>query len=292
MHPSSSISQAAALTLLLCSLAGGATAQERASEPQLRVRAGTPNSSQADATELAKQLQNPIGNLYSFPFQSNTNFRFGPNRGTQEILNVQPVIPIHVNDDWNIITRTILPLIWQPSMQPDADTVPFGSGPTTFSAFLSPRNPVNGWLWGVGPVAQIPTVSDRSLGSSVWGAGITGVLVYMEGPWVAGVLANNVWSLGGTSGRGATSYNNFLLQPFVNYNFGEGWYVGSAPIVTANWDADSDNTWTVPVGAQVGRVIRLGGKLPVNLMVGAYYNAIHPDIGPTWQLRSQVTFIF
>lgn len=240
MHPGSSISQAAALTLLLCSLAGGATAQERASEPQLRVRAGTPNSSQADATELAKQLQNPIGNLYSFPFQSNTNFRFGPNRGTQEILNVQPVIPIHVNDDWNIITRTILPLIWQPSMQPDADTVPFGSGPTTFSAFLSPRNPVNGWLWGVGPVAQIPTVSDRSLGSSVWGAGITGVLVYMEGPWVAGVLANNVWSLGGTSGRGATSYNNFLLQPFVNYNFGEGWYVGSAPIVTANWDADSD----------------------------------------------------
>jgi len=292
VHPSSSISQAAALTLLLCSLAGGATAQERASEPQLRVRAGTPNSSQADATELAKQLQNPIGNLYSFPFQSNTNFRFGPNRGTQEILNVQPVIPIHVNDDWNIITRTILPLIWQPSMQPDADTVPFGSGPTTFSAFLSPRNPVNGWLWGVGPVAQIPTVSDRSLGSSVWGAGITGVLVYMEGPWVAGVLANNVWSLGGTSGRGATSYNNFLLQPFVNYNFGEGWYVGSAPIVTANWDADSDNTWTVPVGAQVGRVIRLSGKLPVNLMVGAYYNAIHPDIGPTWQLRSQVTFIF
>jgi hypothetical protein len=122
-----------------------------------------------DATTLAKKLQNPIGDLYSFPFQNNTNFNVGPNKGTQDILNVQPVIPIHINDEWNVITRTILPLIWQPTFQP-AQTVPFGTGPTTFSAFLSPRNPTNGWLWGVGPVIQIPTISDKSLGSNVWGA--------------------------------------------------------------------------------------------------------------------------
>jgi hypothetical protein len=91
-----------------------------------------------DTTALAKKLQNPIGDLYSFPFQGNTNFSYGPNKGTQEILNIQPVIPIHVNADWNVITRTILPLIWQPSLQP-VQTVPFGTGPTTFSAFLSPR---------------------------------------------------------------------------------------------------------------------------------------------------------
>jgi hypothetical protein len=122
-----------------------------------------------DATELAKKLQNPIGNLYNFPFQNNTNFNTGPHKGTQDILNIQPVIPIHINNEWNVITRTILPLIWQPSYSP-AHTVPFGTGPTTFSAFLSPANPVNGWLWGVGPVMQLPTASDKSLGSNVWGA--------------------------------------------------------------------------------------------------------------------------
>jgi hypothetical protein len=117
---------------------------------------------EGDASALAKKLQNPIGDLYSFPFQNNTNFNTGPNKGTQDILNVQPVIPIHINEDWNVITRTILPLVWQPSFQP-AQTVPFGTGPTTFSAFLSPANPVNGWLWGVGPVVQVPTISSATL---------------------------------------------------------------------------------------------------------------------------------
>jgi hypothetical protein len=242
-----------------------------------------------DDTALAKKLQNPIGDLYSFPFQSNTNFQYGPHKGTQEILNIQPVIPVHVNEDWNVITRTILPLVWNPSLSP-IDTVPFGTGPTTFSAFLSPRNPTNGWLWGAGPVVQIPTISDPSLGSNVWGAGPTGVLVYMNGPWVAGALANNVWSFGGTSGSGGTRYNMFLMQPFVNYNFGGGWYVGSAPIITANWLGEGGK-WTVPMGALAGRVFKVG-KLPINLSVGAYYNLVRPDFGSTWQLRTQVTFIF
>ena len=244
-----------------------------------------------DATALAKKLQNPIGNLYNFPFQNNINFKTGPHDGTQDILNVQPVIPIHVNADWNVITRTILPLVWQPSLQP-AQTVPFGTGPTTFSAFLSPHDPINGWLWGVGPVIQVPTISNKTLGSPVWGGGPTGVLVYMKGPWVAGALVNNVWSFGGTSGRGGTSYNMFLTQPFVNYNFGGGWYVGTSPIITANWLATGNNAWTLPIGANVGRVVKIGGKLPVNFGVGGYYNALRPQFGSTWQLRTQVTLIF
>ncbi|WP_296707321.1 hypothetical protein [Rhodoblastus sp.] len=199
------------------------------------------------------------------------------------------MIPFHISDNWNIITRTILPLVWNPDMSP-LPSKDFGTSATTFSAFLSPRNPTDGWLWGVGPVVQIPTASSPLLGSSVWGGGATGVLVYMKGPWVAGVLVNNVWSLGGTSGRFGTSYNNFLTQPFVNYNFGAGWYVTSSPIVTANWETQGTK-WTVPVGGGVGRVIKIG-KLPVNLMVGAYYNVIRPDLGADWQLRTQVTFIF
>jgi hypothetical protein len=131
------------------------------------------------ATDLAKKLQNPIGDLISVPFQSNTNFNVGPNKGTQEILNIQPVIPIHLNDDWNLITRTIVPLIWSPSFQPGQSVPPFGLAPTSFSAFLSPKNPVDGWIWGVGPVASCrrsparPSApmsgdSDRPPSSSNW----------------------------------------------------------------------------------------------------------------------------
>jgi hypothetical protein len=242
------------------------------------------------ATALAKKLQNPIGNLYSFPFQSNTNFNYGPNKGTQENLNIQPVIPIHVNSDWTVILRAILPLIWQPSLEP-THTVPFGTGATTLSAFVSPANPSNGWLWGAGPVVQLPTISSKTLGSNVWGGGPTGVLVYMKGPIVAGALANNVWSFGGTSGLAGTRYNNFLMQPFFNYNFGGGWYAGTSPIITANWLTSGNNAWTLPIGANVGRVIKIG-KLPVNLSAGAYGNVLRPQYGATWQLRTQITFIF
>jgi hypothetical protein len=275
-----------AIGLALSGLSLGAA---RAQSPSLDAPPDAPGAD--DASELAKKLQNPIGDLYSFPFQNNTNFNTGPHKGTQDILNVQPVIPIHINQDWNVITRTILPLVWQPSLLP-AQTVPFGTGPTTFSAFLSPSKPVNGWLWAIGPVFQIPTASNASLGSNVWGGGPTGALVYMKGPWVTGALANNVWSFGGTPGLSGTRYNMFLVQPFANYNFGEGWYVGSAPIITANWLTSGNKAWTLPVGAQIGRVVKIGGKLPVNFLVGAYYNALRPEFGATWQLRTQVTLIF
>ena len=249
------------------------------------------SSTSDDATALAKKLQNPIGNLYSIPFQGNTNFDYGPNKGTQELLNIQPVIPLHITPDWNIITRTILPLIWQPSVQP-AQTVPFGLGPTTFSAFLSPSLPNNGWLWGVGPVIQLPTITSKTLGSNVWGGGPTAVLVYLKGHYVAGVLVNNVWSFGGSSGPTGTHYNNFTLQPFVNYNLSAGWYFGTSPLITANWLTTGDHAWNVPLGANVGRVIRIGGKLPVNFQLGAYANVIRPNYGATWQLKTQMTIIF
>lgn len=256
---------------------------------------GTP-AAQPSATDLAKKIQNPIGDLYSIPFQSNTNFNTGPNKGTQVTLNIQPVIPLHLNEDWNVITRTILPLVWSPSMQP-GQSVPFGTGPTTFSAFLSPKQATDGWVWGVGPVLQLPTASNRALGSSVWGAGPTAVAVKLAGPWVAGTLVNNVWSMGGHDGPGGkapggTRYNTMTLQPFVNYNFGEGWYVTTSPIVTANWLTAGNKAWTVPVGGGGGRVIRIGGKLPLNLMLAAYWNAVRPEFGATWQLRAQATLIF
>lgn len=256
--------------------------------PQAKAQDNTSNES---TSAIAKTLQNPIGNLYSVPFQSNTNFNYGPNKGTQEVLNIQPVIPFHINEDWNVITRIILPLIWQPSLAP-AHTVPFGTGPTVFSAFLSPASSSNGWLWGVGPVVQLPTISSATLGSNVWGAGPSAVLVYMKGPIVAGLLTNNIWSFGGTSGLGGTKYNNFFAQPFVNYNFGGGWYVTTSPIITANWETSGNHAWILPLGGGFGRVVRIGGKLPVNFGLSAYANVLRPEYGSTWQLRAQVTFVF
>jgi len=168
---------------------------------------------------------------------------------------------------------------------------PFGVAPTIFTAFLSPRNPVNGWVWGAGPVTQLPTITNKTLGSNVWGLGPSFVVVKLAGPIVAGILVNNIFSFGGTTGRGGTRYNTFLFEPFFNYNFGGGWFVGTVPIVTANWDTGGEK-WTLPVGVQAGRVIKLGGKLPVKLEMGAYYNALRPTGGGTWQLLTEAALVF
>lgn len=242
------------------------------------------------ATDIAKQLQSPIGDLTFIPLQNNTNFGAGPHRGTQNILNVEPIIPIPINEDWSLVTRTVLPLTWPPSSQP-ARSVPFGAGPVTFSAFLSPKTAGAGWIWRAGPVVQIPSATDATLGSNVWGAGPSAVVVHRGGAWVYGGLVNNVWSFGGTSGPAGTRYNTFLFQPFMHYNFADGWSVGTVPVITANWLAEGQK-WTLPAGGQVERVIKLEGRLPVSLIVGAYYNVLRPRDGSTWQLRTQIGFVF
>ena len=169
--------------------------------------------------------------------------------------------------------------------------MPFGTAPTTFSAFLSPSKPsAGGFVWGVGPVAQIPTASNATLGSNVWGLGPSAVVVRIDSPWVYGVLVNNVFSLGGTSGPRGTDYSVMTINPFVNYNFSGGWFIGSNSVITANWQAPGTK-WTVPIGMQGGRLIRIG-KLPVNLAIGAYYNAIRPQGAGNWTLRTQVALVF
>jgi transposase-like protein len=179
----------------------------------------------------------------------------------------------------------------RPAQRP---SVPFGTAPTAFSAFLSPANAVNGWVWGFGPIALLPTSSSRSLGSNVWGIGPGLIIVKTAGPVVAGGLISNVFSLGGTSGRNGTKYSVFSATPFFNYNFKEGWFVGTQPIVTAIWSpgGPGGERWTLPVGAQAGRVVKIGRRLPVALLVGAYYNVVRPQFGATWQLRTQMAIIF
>lgn len=251
--------------------------------------AASPAHAELSAEELAKLAQNPVGNLISVPFQNNTNFNVGPENGTQNILNIQPVIPISINKDWNIITRTIVPVIWNPSLGP---TVPSkdGVGDTVFTAFLSPANPGH-LIWGAGPVVQIPTNTSDELGNKNWGLGPSFVVLHLDhgDPWVYGVLVNNIWSL--SSSKQGGSYNNGLIQPFLNYNFKGGLYLTTSPILTVDWKADSGQRWVVPLGGGVGKIFHLG-RLPVNTQLAGYYNVVHPDNGANWQLRFQVQLMF
>jgi len=237
--------------------------------------------------DLAKASQNPVANLISLPFQNNTNFGIGPDDETQNILNIQPVWPVSLNEKWNLITRTILPVVSQPGVLTGGQGRVNGLGDTTFTGFFSPKDSGE-TTWGVGPVFLIPTATDDALGSDKWGAGVSLVVLRMPGKWVIGSLFSNVWSF---AGSGDQDINSFTWQYFINYNLDNGWYLTSAPIITANWEASSGEKWTVPFGGGFGKLFRIG-KQPINGTAQAYYNVEKPTNGPDWQLRLQLQFLF
>jgi hypothetical protein len=255
-------------------------------------------AAEESSTELAKKSQNPVADLISVPFQNNFFFNTGPEKRTVWDLNIEPVIPFHLTDDWNLITRTIVPIINLPSVAPGVDHAA-GLGDINPTFFLSPSGSKE-FMWGVGPTFTFPTATDHLLGMGKWSAGPAAVGLTMQGPWVVGALISNQWSF---AGWGDTRVNEFLLQPFVHYNFDKGWYLSTFPILTANWVASSGNKWTVPAGAGGGKLFRLRelpggdtlgalGKLPVNTQLVAYYNTVRPDGAPTWQLIFEIAFLF
>lgn len=236
--------------------------------------------------DLAKATQNPLASMISLPFQNNTNFGIGPDDDTQNILNIQPVWPFSLNEDWNFITRTIIPVISQPGVAP-GESRTNGVGDITFTGWVSPKN-TGKWIWGVGGALVLPTATDDALGNDKWSLGPSVVVLTMPGKWVIGSLISNVWSIGGS---GEQDVNFFTWQYFINYNMDNGWYLTSAPIITANWEADSNNTWTVPFGGGVGKIFRIG-KQPLNAQVSAYYNVEKPASGADWELRLQLQMMF
>jgi hypothetical protein len=236
--------------------------------------------------ELARATQNPVADLISVPFQWNVGFKSGPDDDrTASVLNVQPVIPLHLNDDLNLITRTILPIVNQPPV------VPLGRqewelGNLQFSAFFSPRKS-ECWIWGVGLIFEFPSHTNDVLASDNYSAGPTFVALRMQGPWVYGSLINQLWSFEGHDGE----VNKMLIQPFVNYNLKDGWYLSSSPIITADWTRESNNRWTVPIGGGVGKIIKIG-KTPVNISTQFFYHVESPRNGDEWSARFQLQFLF
>ena len=238
------------------------------------------------AEQLAKAAQNPVADMISLPFQSNLTFPTGPGDNAQWVLNIQPVIPIKISDDINLITRTILPVINAPSPAAGVSS-DFGLGDLQFTAFFSPAK-TSEIIWGVGPVLQFPTATSDRLGTDKWSAGPSVVALTMQGPWVIGGLVQNVWSY---AGSGENAVNSLLMQPFINYNLPDGWYLTTSPVFTANWKADADNRWTIPIGGGFGRVMRIGSQ-PVNIQLQGFYNVEKPAGVGEWSIRFQIQLLF
>ena len=240
-----------------------------------------------DSAELAKQLSNPVSSLVSVPFQFNYNDGIGPDGdGHQSYVNIQPVIPFSLNERWNLISRTILPIVSQDGGIPGEDSQ-FGLGATTQSLFFSPKQPTSGGLvWGAGPAFLIPTATD-GIAPNQWGAGVTGVVLKQSGHWTVGALANHIWSLTGNSRDG--DYNRTFLQPFASYTTPKATSFTLNTESTYDWETDE---WSVPINFLVAQVTKIGNQR-VQFGVGARYWADAPAYGPDgWGARAVVTLLF
>ena len=250
----------------------------------------------ANAEELRKAAQNPIASLISVPIQPTWNFGIGPSDRTQNIWLVQPVIPVSVSKDWNLIVRWITPIVYQPIPvpqppgSPNQETGVFGLGDMNPSFFLSPKK--SKVIWGVGPTFVLPTATNTTyLGQGKLSMGPTVVALIQPSHFTMGFLSNNYWSVAGHSDLNKPAVNQFLLQYFVNYNMKKGYYLLTAPIITADWRETNGGRWVVPFGGGVGRIMRLGFQ-PVNLQAQLYGNAVHPPGASPWALKMQIAFLF
>ena len=292
------------IPLLLVALAGSATAGDvdgpladrslyaLATAPEIgtheaqSVSSGGAEAGAGDSVELAKKLNNPVASLISVPLQFNYDTGFGPKDAYKLTLNVQPVIPVSINEDWNVIVRTIVPVVYQESIADGIDSK-FGLGDTLQSFFFSPKQPTSGgWIWGVGPAFLWPTATDDALGSEKWGAGPTGLVLRQEHGWTYGVLANHIWSYAGADDRGEV--NSTFIQPFLTHTWPTATTLGVNTESTYDW---ANEQWTVPINLFASQVVKFG-KLPVQLSGGPRYYAASPDGGPEWGARFVMTFLF
>jgi hypothetical protein len=277
-----------AATAIICFLLSAAAPQSRAEDAQ-----APPASESANADTLRKEAQNPVASLISVPIQENWNFGIEPGDRIQNVLNVQPVIPINLTQNWNLIVRWITPVIYQPIGIPQESGPPvqggvYGFGDMQPSFFFAPKK--SKVIWGAGPIFLLPTATRTGiLGQGKFGIGPTVVVLVQPGKWTVGLLTSNVWSVAGHSDL--PDVNQFTLQYFINYNLQKGWYLTWQPTITANWKATNGGRWVVPLGGGVGRIMKLGAQ-PVNVGLQFYGNAVHPPGASPWAMRMQIAFLF
>ena len=238
--------------------------------------------------QMAKQAQNPIARLISVPFENDFNPHTGISKNDEYILQVKPVVPFKLSNDWNLITRTIVPVIQVPDLTPNISGVS-GIGDVNLSLFLSPSRAFHHVIWGAGPIVSFPTASENILGTKKTSVGPTAVVLKIQGHWLYGTLINNLFSVAGPSAR--ADVNQMFMQPFVNYNFRHGWYLTSSPEVTADWEKQRSQRWVVPVGGGVGKILRVGA-LPVNTYAQFFSNVEHPAGTTNWSARLQIQLLF
>jgi hypothetical protein len=267
------------LTLITLALAGSVFVSPRVLADETNSAA----AAQAAQAELAKKLNNPVAALISVPVQNNWDFGIGPANAMRYTANIQPVIPVTLTKDWDLIVRTILPVIYAES--PVGGSSTSGLGDVTQSFFLSPKAPVGGWVLGAGPVMYYPTATDSALGAGKWGAGPTIVALRQEHGFTCGILANQIWSY---AGWGDQNVSATYLQPFVAFTTKTYTTFAVNTESTYNWEA---NEWTVPLNFQVAQLVKIGGK-PVQFQIGYRYYAERPGGGPDWGLRFTITFLF
>lgn len=291
-------------TALLCIVLIGAAAN-------FAVSAFAADAKKAPSSgDLAKASQNPVAAMISVPFENNATFNNGEDDVFVNVLNIKPVVPMGITENWNLINRAIVPVVYQDSgftgqhvsggawigqpssvfttQEQDLGSI-FGLGDIVYQGFFSPKKPGK-VIWGLGPELHIPTGMDRAT-TNQWSLGPAAVVLTMPGHWVIGALVSNVWNIG-SGYDDAADVNAMTAQYFINYNMKGGWYLTSAPVMTANWEADSGDQWTVPVGGGFGKVFKIGNQ-HVNMKLAAYYNVEAPDGNDdVWNLQYSCTFLF
>ena len=238
-----------------------------------------------DATALAKQTQNPVADLVSIPFQFNFNSGGGLGDGTLYNLNIQPVIPITLNKDWKLIARAIVPYISSPAPGGGQEG---GFGDIQLQSYLTPAHSGK-IIWGIGPLFSFPAATNPLVRTGSWAVGPAAVVLTMPGHWVIGGLVNQLWTY--ADNGGPPEVNQFVVQPFINYNFGVGWALSTAPLITANWDAPSGEEWTVPLGVGITKTT-VFNRRPMNIGLQYYHNVVHPDSGPSDQVRIILALLY
>ena len=295
---------AAGVTLALSGAPSIASAQALSEASAAPAPTPTPSASadhltpQEEAKESSiREAQNPVGSISIVPFQENANFGVGPHTRYQNLFYVQPAIPIMLSPNLNLISRTFIPVVSQPSFAPPAVCASPTGCPSTVGLsdiqeqlFFAPKTKTNGLIWGAGPMFEFPTASPGMLGSGQWSAGPTAVALIMPGAWTIGLLASQRWSFAGKTSTTPVNYGAF--QPFITYNLpGDTFSFSTVPIVTANYSAPGDQKWTVPLGGGGTYSFSIGEQL-MQFSVFYYTNVIHPVTAPQTSLQFSVDLLF